>query len=101
MLYKSKTIEFLPKNAPLKKLCVYGDYYYYESFNEIPEAEIVSQEEFDEAVNSIVHVDGAVKPGPQETQLDRIENAVNDIAKNNTSYTEMASAIAKGVNDIE
>lgn len=36
-----------------------------------------------------------------ETQLDRIENAVNDIAKNNTSYTEMASAIAEGVNDIE
>ena len=44
-----------------------------------------------------------VKPEiePQETQLDRIENAVNDIAKNNTSYAEMASAIAEGVNDIE
>ena len=38
---------------------------------------------------------------PQETQLDRIESAVNDIAKNNTSYAEMASAIAEGVNDIE
>ena len=38
---------------------------------------------------------------PQETQLDRIESAVNDIAKNNTSYAEMAQAIAEGVNDIE
>lgn len=38
---------------------------------------------------------------PQPSQLDRIENAVNDIAKNNTSYAEMASAIAEGVNDIE
>lgn len=37
----------------------------------------------------------------QETQLDRIESAVNDIAKNNTSYAEMAQAIAEGVNDIE
>jgi len=36
-----------------------------------------------------------------ETQLDRIETAVNDIAKNSTSYAEMASAIAEGVNDIE
>ena len=36
-----------------------------------------------------------------ETQLDRIESAVNDIAKNNTSYAEMAQAIAEGVNDIE
>lgn len=38
---------------------------------------------------------------PQPSQLDRIESAVNDIAKNNTSYAEMASAIAEGVNDIE
>lgn len=38
---------------------------------------------------------------PEPTQLDRIENAVNDIAKNNTSYAEMAQAIAEGVNDIE
>lgn len=36
-----------------------------------------------------------------KTQLDRIESAVNDIAKNNTSYAEMAQAIAEGVNDIE
>ncbi len=42
-----------------------------------------------------------VKQKPQETQLDRIESAVNDIAKNNTSYAEMAQAIAEGVNDIE
>lgn len=40
-------------------------------------------------------------PGPEPSQLDRIESAVNDIAKNNTSYAEMASAIAEGVNDIE
>lgn len=38
---------------------------------------------------------------PEPSQLDRIESAVNDIAKNNTSYAEMASAIAEGVNDIE
>lgn len=37
----------------------------------------------------------------EETQLDRIESVVNDIAKNNTSYSEMAQAIAEGVNDIE
>ena len=37
----------------------------------------------------------------EETQLDRIESTVNDIAKNNTSYAEMAAAIAEGVNDIE
>ena len=36
-----------------------------------------------------------------KTQLDRIESVVNDIAKNNTSYAEMAQAIAEGVNDIE
>lgn len=101
MLYKSQTIEFSQENVPVKNLCVYKDYYYFESPVEFPDAEIVSQEEFDEAVNSIVHVDGAVKHGTQETQLDRIENAVNDIAKNNTSYAEMASAIAEGVNDIE
>ena len=41
------------------------------------------------------------EPEPQETQLDRIESAVNDIAKNNTSYAEMAQAIAEGVNAIE
>lgn len=39
-------------------------------------------------------------PEPEPSQLDRIESAVNDIAKNNTSYAEMASAIAEGVNDI-
>lgn len=38
---------------------------------------------------------------PEPSQLDRIESVVNDIAKNNTSYAEMASAIAEGVNDIE
>lgn len=42
-----------------------------------------------------------IEPEQPETQLDRIENAVNDIAKNNTSYAEMASAIAEGVNSVE
>ena len=42
-----------------------------------------------------------IEPEQQETQLDRIESVVNDIAKNNTSYAEMAQAIAEGVNDIE
>ena len=53
--------------------------------------------------NGEIVYEETVKPEiePQETQLDRIENAVNDIAKNNTSYAEMASAIAEGVNDIE
>ena len=42
-----------------------------------------------------------VKTEQVESQLDRIETAVNDIAKNNTSYAEMASAISEGVNEIE
>lgn len=37
----------------------------------------------------------------EPSQLDRIESVVNDIAKNNTSYSEMAQAIAEGVNTIE
>lgn len=41
------------------------------------------------------------EPEPEPSQLDRIESVVNDIAKNNTSYAEMAQAIAEGVNDIE
>ena len=41
------------------------------------------------------------EPEHTETQLDRIESAVNNIAKNNTSYAEMAQAIAEGVNAIE
>ena len=92
----------IPKNADLSKTSVRcakdKDDYTYIEYNEgfigddwlkISEDEIleIAPEWFNESEN--------------ETQLDRIESAVNDIAKNNTSYAEIASAIAEGVNDIE
>lgn len=52
-------------------------------------------------LNGEIVYEEIIEPKQPETQLDRIENAVNDIAKNNTSYAEMAQAIAEGVNDIE
>lgn len=39
-------------------------------------------------------------PEPELTQLDRIENTVNDIATNSTSWDAMASAINEGVNEV-
>lgn len=49
------------------------------------------------------YVDGEIigtKTEEEQTQLDRIEKAVNDIAVNGTSWNEMAQAIAEGVNEI-
>ena len=69
---------------------------------------MIPLETYDTSLLGMKYVDGVWEEVPQEptpepepTQLDRIESAVNDIAKNNTSYAEMASAIAEGVNDIE
>ena len=69
---------------------------------------MISLETYDTSFLGKKYVDGVWEEVPQEptpepepSQLDRIESAVNDIAKNNTSYAEMAQAIAEGVNDIE
>lgn len=40
------------------------------------------------------------EPVPQPTQLDRIEEAVNNIATNSTSWDVMAEAINEGVNEV-
>lgn len=69
---------------------------------------MIPLETYDESLLGKRYVDGVWEEVPQEptptpepSQLDRIESAVNDIAKNNTSYAEMAQAIAEGVNGVE
>lgn len=37
---------------------------------------------------------------PEPTQLDRIEEQVNNIATNGTSWDSMAQAISEGVNEV-
>lgn len=37
---------------------------------------------------------------PEPTQLDRIEETVNNIATNSTSWDAMAQAISEGVNEV-
>ena len=56
MFYKSDEISFLNKKSKVSNLCVYNDSYYFESDAEIPQAETISAEEFEQAISSIVHV---------------------------------------------
>ena len=73
MKYKSKNLDFLSKDMKMSNLCYYNEYYYFECDSEIAEAEIVSDEEFAEAVASVVVAEPIVS---QPTQLDRIESMV-------------------------
>lgn len=72
MKYKSKNLDFLSNDMKMSNLCYYNEHYYFECDSEIAEAEIVSDEEFAEAVASVVVAEPTVEP----TQLDRIEEAV-------------------------
>ena len=74
MKYKSKNLDFLSNDMKMSSLCFCNDYYYFECDSEIAEAEIVSDEEFAEAVASVVIVEPIVS---QPTQLDRIESLVS------------------------
>lgn len=74
--YKSESISFLDDTIKVRNLCVYNDLYYFESDAEIEQAEIVPDEEFAEAVGSVVHVESFEPVEPQPTQLDRIESMV-------------------------
>ena len=56
MFYKSDEISFSNKKSKVSNLCVYNDFYYFESDAEIPQAETISAEEFEQAISSIVHV---------------------------------------------
>ena len=50
------------------------------------------------------YVDGEIigtkEPIEEQTQLDRIEEQVNNIATNGTSWESMAQAISEGVNEV-
>lgn len=74
MKYKSKNLDFLSNDMKLSNLCYYNEHYYFQCDSEITEAEIVSDEDFAEAVASVVIVEPIAS---QPTQLDRIESLVS------------------------
>lgn len=74
MKYKSKNLDFLSNDMKMSNLCYYNEHYYFQCDSEIAEAEIVSDEEFAEAVASVVVAEPIVF---QPTQLDRIESLVS------------------------
>ena len=80
MFYKSKTIEHLTADMKISNLCYYGDSYYFESPNEIENAEIVSESEFNEAVSAIVHVTPSeTNDKPYQPSNSEIAHMISDL----------------------
>ena len=76
MFYKSNNISFLDKTVKVRNLIFYNENYYFETDVELTQAESVSNEEFAEAIGSVIHVDSSEPVESHLTQLDRIESAV-------------------------
>ena len=99
MKYKSKTLNFSEGVIKISNLCVYNDLYYFESDAEIEQAEIVPDEEFAEAVGSVVHVESFESVEPEPTpdpvmeKLDSIEAKIQTNEDLQTFYDDIVKEV--------
>lgn len=97
--YKSESISFLDDTIKVRNLCVYNDLYYFESDAEIKQAEIVPDEEFAEAVGSVVHVESFESVEPEPTpdpvmeKLDSIEAKIQTNEDLQTFYDDIVKEV--------
>lgn len=82
MKYKSISIDYLTNDIKVSNLCFYNEHYYFESDSIIEEAEIATDEEFEQALSSIVSYD-------EEPE-----------SEDGVTWDSMAAAINEGVNEV-
>ena len=96
MKYKSKNLDFLSKDMKLSNLCYYNEHYYFECDSEIAEAEIVSDEEFEEAVSSVVVAEipePEATPDPIMEKLNSIETKIQTNEDLQTFYDDIVKEV--------
>ena len=96
MKYKSKNLDFLSNDMKMSNLCFCNDYYYFECDSEIPEAEIISDEEFEEAVASVVVAEPPepeATPDPIMEKLNSIEEKIRTNEELQTFYDDIVKEV--------
>lgn len=93
MKYKSKNLDFLSNDMKMSNLCFYNEHYYFECDSEIAEAEIVSDEEFAEAVASVVVAEPTEEPTEEELAQAEILLMQSEILANQMVQDEVLAEI--------